>query len=301
MLNLNAVVSKLDKSLGHLINENVEIQTKLISNLWEVNIDPLLIEQVIVRLISNAVNAMPERGKVVIETANVVIGQNHSTDPMSLLPGKYILLTLYAPDLGLADEDKKYIFDHSFATKESEEDIGLDLAAVFRIVKQNGGYIDIVCELGGGTEFRIYLPKFADTVVVVNHPLRQANLILTGTETVLLVEDEAKIRDMGGRLLRRQGYTVLTAADGEEALQVSQQHTGKIHLLLTDLVMPGINGKVLAERFRVLHPDIKILFTSGYTDKTIIQQDDLDANTAFIQKPFAVGDFLSKVRSVLDS
>ncbi|NJN92621.1 MAG: response regulator [Anaerolineales bacterium] len=175
------------------------------------------------------------------------------------------------------------------------------MATVFGIVKQNGGHIGVYSEPGLGAAFRIYLPRVKVAAPpLVERPARLADNLPQGTETVLLVEDEPKVRDLADRLLRRQGYKVLTATNGEEALQVGQAYEREIHLLLTDMVMPQMNGKDLADRFKILRPDIKIIFTSGYTDKAIVHQGILDADIAFIQKPFTVMDLAQKVRAILD-
>jgi PAS domain S-box-containing protein len=302
VLDLNAVIANLSKMLRRLIGEDTELQTDLWPDLWLVKIDPTQIEQVIANLAVNAHDAMPQGGRLTIGTANVVLDESYSAMHLNLQPGEYVLLTVGDTGTGISEDVKAHIFEPFFTTKEAGKGTGLGLATVLGIVAQNGGHVWVDSKLGQGTTFKIYLPRAKEAVPVpTERPRRQADDLPRGTETVLLVEDEPKVKDLANRLLRRQGYTVLTAAHGIEALQIGQEFAGEIHLLLTDVIMPYMNGKKLADQFKLLRPNIKILFASGYTDKALIPSHDLGPDTAFIQKPFSVMELSQKVRSILDS
>lgn len=301
VLSLNTVVANLNKMLTRLIGEDIDLKTNLASDLEAVKVDPTQIEQVIVNLVVNALDAMPSGGQLTIETSNIDLDENYVADRLDAQPGEYVLLTVSDSGIGMTEEVKAHIFEPFFTTKEPGKGTGLGLATVFGIVKQNAGHIGVYSEPGHGAAFRIYLPRVKIAAPPsAERPARLTNNLPQGKETVLLVEDEPKVRDLADRLLRRQGYTVLTATNGEEALHVGQAYEGEIHLLLTDMVMPQMNGKDLADRFKILRPDMKVIYTSGYTDKAIVHQGILDADIAFIQKPFTVMDLAQKVRAVLD-
>jgi CheY-like chemotaxis protein len=287
--------------LGRLIGADIELKTRLTPDLWAIRIDPTQIEQVIANLAVNAHDAMPQGGQLTIETSNKVLDEAYSAAHLGSQPGEYVLLTVTDNGSGMSEEIRSQIFEPFFTTKEAGKGTGLGLSTVLGIVEQNGGHIWVESDLGQGTTFKIYLPRVMEAATApTERPRYRTDNLPRGTETVLLVEDEPKVRDLADRLLRRQGYTVLIAANGVEALQLSQEYAGDIHLLLTDVVMPQMNGKALADQLKLMRPNIKIVFASGYTDRTLIPAEDLGADVAFIQKPFSVMELSQKVRSVLD-
>jgi PAS domain S-box-containing protein len=299
VLDLNGVVVKMDKMLRRIIGEDLEMVTLLASGLWPVKVDPAQIEQVIINLAVNARDAMPKGGKLTIETANVVLDDNYVAAHLEAQPGEHVLLTISDTGSGMSDEVQAHIFEPFFTTKEQGKGTGLGLATVFGIIKQSGGNIQVYSEEGLGTTFKIYLPR-AEEVSLATTQSDQAGDIPRGTETVLLAEDEATVRNLTAELLRTQGYTVLEADNGEEGLRLAQEHRETIQLLLTDVVMPQMGGKELARRLRAIHPEIKILFVSGYTDDAIVHHGVLESEVAFIQKPFSAVTLARKVRDVLD-
>lgn len=302
VLDLNVVISNLSRMLGRLIGADIELKTNLMSDLWTISIDPTQIEQVIANLTVNAHDAMPHGGQLTIETANAVLDEEYSASHLGSQPGEYVLLVVNDTGTGMSEEVKNRIFEPFFTTKEAGKGTGLGLSTVLGIVEQNDGHIWVDSEPGQGTTFKIYFPRVMDAVTApTERPRYRTDDLPRGTETVLLVEDEPKVRDLANRLLRRQGYTVFMAANGVEALRLSQEYMGEIHLLLTDVIMPQMNGKALADQLKLIRPSIKILFASGYTDKTLIPAETLGNDMAFIQKPFSVMELSQKVRSVLDS
>lgn len=302
VLDLNVVISNLSRMLRRLIGADIELKTNLLPDLWAIKIDPTQIEQVIANLAVNAHDAMPQGGQLTIETVNVTLDEEYSASHLGSQPGEYVLLVVSDTGVGMSEEVKSRIFEPFFTTKEAGKGTGLGLSTVLGIVGQNGGYIWVESEPGQGTTFKIYFPRAMESATLpTERPRYRTDDLPRGTETVLLVEDEPKVRDLATRLLQRQGYTVLTATNGVEALQVGQTYGGEIHLLLTDVVMPQMNGKALADQLKVIRPHIKILFASGYTDKTLIPAEAQGLDVAFIQKPFSVMELSQKVRSVLDS
>jgi two-component system cell cycle sensor histidine kinase/response regulator CckA len=322
MLNLNQVLGGLNEMLQRLIGEDMELTLRPAKDLWPVRIDPTQAEQVVINLAVNARDAMPGGGKLTVETANVVLDEAYTARHLEVQPGEYVLLAVSDTGQGMSDEVKAHLFEPFFTTKELGKGTGLGLATVFGIVKQNQGHIGVYSELGQGTTFKIYLPlagmplagmpsagmpkagmpragiprlsEVADGQPASLHPPAQ------GTETLLLVEDEPQVRELTHDILLDHGYRVLTAGDGVEALRVAQAHEGPIHLLLTDVIMPRMSGKELADRLRTSRPEVRVLFTSGYTDNAIAHHGVLDEGVAFLSKPFEVEALARKVRSVLD-
>ncbi|MFN8455295.1 MAG: ATP-binding protein [Anaerolineae bacterium] len=302
VLDLNMVISSLSRMLGRLIGAEVELKTNLAANLWPIRIDPTQIEQVIANLAVNAHDAMPQGGQLTIETANAVLDEAYCTSHVGSQPGEYALLAVSDTGIGMSEEVQSRIFEPFFTTKEAGKGTGLGLSTVLGIVGQNGGHIWVESEVGQGTIFKIYFPRVREAVITSSErPRHRTDDLPRGTETVLLVEDEPKVRDLANRLLQRQGYRVLIATNGVEALQLAQDYTGEIDLLLTDVVMPQMNGKALADQLKLMRPHVKVLFASGYTDKTLIPTEALGTDVAFIQKPFSVMELSQKVRNVLDS
>jgi two-component system, cell cycle sensor histidine kinase and response regulator CckA len=283
-----------------MIGEDVELTTRLAPNLGKVRADQGQIEQVIMNLAVNARDAMPEGGKLSIETSNMEMDQNFvKRYAYPVQPGPYVLLTVSDSGTGMDDNTRQRIFEPFFTTKEKGKGTGLGLSMVYGVVKQSGGYIDVFSTIGKGTTFKIYLPRIVQNVeteaVVV-----QAQAPAQGVETILLVEDEKNLRTLTRSLLERCGYSVLEASDGAEALEVSRQTSSPIDLLLTDIVMPGIGGRALAKKLAYERPKLKVVYMSGYTGQTYGGQGVLDPGTLFLQKPFTREGLARKVREAFE-
>ncbi len=299
VVSLNDLVLNLDKMLRRLIGEDIELVVIPGEDLAPVKADPGQIEQVIVNLAVNARDAMPGGGKLIIETANVSLDAEYAQRHPGAQVGDYVLLAVTDTGVGMTDEVKAHLFEPFFTTKEPGKGTGLGLATVYGIVKQHGGNIYAYSELGKGTTFKIYLP--AVEAEAERLPRRdEEGYVPRGTETVLVVEDEANVRAIVTRTLTEQGYTVLEAADGYEALRLARDYEGEIHLLLTDVVMPQMGGKELSERFAAIRPGVKTLFMSGYTDNAIVHRGILEPGVAFLQKPFTAAALARRVRQALD-
>jgi signal transduction histidine kinase len=299
-LDLNTVVSDVEKMLARLIGEDVTLVTRLEPALGSVKADPGQLEQVIMNLAVNARDAMPEGGTLTFETANAVLDVDFVAVHPGAHPGAHIVLTVTDTGTGMTDEVRSHAFEPFFTTKEKGKGTGLGLATAYGIVKQSGGYITVDSEAGRGTTLRIYLPRVEGTAVVSGRTT-SSSLSPVGTETILLVEDEAGVRRLSLTVLETQGYVVLQAASGDMALQVARSETGPIHLVVTDIVMPGMSGRELWDRLRVLRPDSRVLFMSGYTDDAIARHGVLEPGIAFLQKPFTPFSLAQKVREVLDA
>jgi len=261
--------------------------------------DPSQIEQVLMNLVVNARDAMPTGGKLTIETANVDLDAAFMMSGSTVKPGPYVMLAVTDTGCGMDAKISERIFEPFFTTKERGKGTGLGLSTVYGIVRQSGGEILVHSQPGQGTTFRIYLPR-SDATVQEAPAVPPAPTRLTGDETILIVEDEAAVRDLAKQVLVRAGYTVMTAANGGAALLLCEQHAGKIHLALTDVVMPGMGGRVFAEQLAKRRPDIKVLYMSGYTDDAIDHHGALDPGTHLITKPFSLTDLRRKVRELLD-
>jgi len=302
ILDLNSVVTENLKMLTRVIGEDIELVMDRGANLGTVRADASQIEQVIVNLAVNARDAMPSGGKLTIETSNASLDEEYARLHPPLRPGDYVALAISDTGAGMDSETQSHIFEPFFTTK-GPKGTGLGLSTVYGIVKQSGGYIWVETEPGKGTTFQIYLPRVADSVPA---PAKVAQVdesvpIEPGTETILLVEDEANLRNLARQFLEKQGYRVIEAADGAVALQIAVAHEGVIHLLLTDVIMPGMNGHELAQRLSEIRPNTKVLYMSGYTENVIGRNGTLDAGVRLLQKPFTLRDLNSKVREVLDS
>ncbi|MCL4294135.1 MAG: response regulator [Anaerolineae bacterium] len=301
VLDLNEIIAEMDKLLRRLIGEDIDLVTIPKPGLGQVKADPSQIEQIIMNLAVNARDAMPQGGKLTIETANVELDEAYTRQHADVSPGPYVLLAVSDTGIGMDQAVLAHIFEPFFTTKEEGKGTGLGLATVYGIVKQSSGHIWTYSEVGHGTTFKIYLPRIEETVVAVEPGLDQTRQP-QGSETILLVEDADPVREMLRTLLQGDGYTVLEARSGAEALQLYAQHAGSLHLLVTDMVMPGgLNGRELAERLASLHPGLKILFVSGYTDEAIVHHGVLEQGMVFLQKPFSPATLLRKVREVLES
>jgi PAS domain S-box-containing protein len=300
VLNLNSLVRDLNKMLRRIIGEDIELITLLNEDLGRVKVDPGQIEQMILNLAVNARDAMPSGGKLIIETKNVEIDVEYVAAHIGLTPGRYVRLSVSDTGVGMSQEIVEKAFEPFFTTKETGKGTGLGLSTVYGIVKQSGGSIQVYSEPGFGTTFNIFLPRVEENLDALD--LREeSDFLPKGSETVLLVEDESSVRNLAYRILCQQGYTVLEAANGDEALRIVQERNGKeIDLLLTDVVMPRMSGKDLADRLKTLKPELKVLFTSGYTDDAIVHHGVLNPGTHFLQKPFSPKALSLKVREVLD-
>jgi len=300
VLDLNVLLKDLEKMLRRIIGEDVELLTLLSEDLGKVKVDPSQIEQVIFNLAVNARDAMPAGGKLAIETANVELDEEYARVHVNVAPGRYVRLSISDTGVGMTREVKEKVFEPFFTTKEKGKGTGLGLSMVYGIVKQSGGNIWLYSEPGRGTTFRIYFPRTEEEADTLRER-QEAEFFPRGSETVLLVEDDELVRDLAIRLLGQQGYRVLDAVNGQDALQVAKEHLGEtIHLLLTDIVMPQMGGKELADWLRISRPNIKVLFTSGYADNAIVHHGVLDRGTHFLQKPFSLKTLSHKVREVLD-
>ena len=300
VLGLNAVVANIEKMLKRLIGEDIDLVTILGESLWPVKADPGQLEQVLLNLAVNARDAMPNGGVLTIETANVEMDSTSAQTHFPLSPGPYVLLAFNDTGIGMDAETQARIFDPFFTTKEKGKGTGLGLAMVYGIVKQSGGYIWVYSEVGKGTTFKIYLPRTEDEVDE-SGPGQSGFKAQQGTETLLLVEDEEAVRALVRNILKQKGYRVLEASRGDEALELAEQYWGPIDLLVTDVVMPQMSGRELARRLADLHPQIKVLYISGYADNAVWYQGGLNSGGAFLQKPFSPEALAHKVREALGS
>jgi len=299
VLNLNAVILDIKKMLRRLIGENIEFCTLLDPAAGHIKADPGQIEQVIMNLAVNARDAMPKGGKLTVTTANTTLDKNHLKNFPDMGAGDYVMLAIADTGTGMSEEVKAHLFEPFFTTKPPGTGTGLGLATCFGIVKQNTGHINVHSELGSGTTFKIYFPQVQSAIEplrVRNQPTEAAG----GNETVLLVEDEPVVRELAVATLREKGYTVVEAGNGEEGLRLAQQHDGKIDLVLTDVVMPVMGGKEMADALRTSHPDTKVLFTSGYTEDALGHHGVLRPGILFLPKPYLTATLARKVREVLD-
>ncbi len=299
ILNIHSVVGDTEKILLRLIGEDIELKTSTEPDLWLVKADRSQVEQVIMNLAVNARDAMPRGGRLMIETANVELGESCSQPPKVLNAGKYVMLAVTDNGIGMDAATQTHIFEPFFTTKEKGKGTGLGLATVYGIVKQSGGYIWVYSEPGRGTTFKIYLPKIEEEVPGESFDRPGASQLPRGSEVILLVEDEKGVRELARQYLEMSGYTVIEAEDGHTALELSAMHTGPIHLLLTDVVMPGISGRELADRVSRLRPGIKVLYMSGYTDQSVVHHGILENDAVLLQKPFNMASLASKLREVL--
>jgi len=299
VLSLNTVVADIGKMLLRLIGEDIELTTLLQPDLGRVKADQGQIEQVIMNLAVNARDAMPRGGKLIIETQNVDLDEHPVGQHSPTVPGRYILLSVTDTGVGMDKETLSHIFEPFFTTKEKDKGTGLGLSVVYGVVKQSGGYIWVDSEPAKGATFKIFLPRVEEAVERDN---RQPSVkSLKGSETILLVEDEESLRALTRSLLVQSGYTVLETNNGARALGIARDYHGSIHLLLTDVVLPGIGGSVLAEEMAKQYPTLKVLFMSGYTDKAIAAQGVLEEGTFLLQKPFEPEALRNRVREVLDA
>ncbi|MCH7825353.1 MAG: response regulator [Acidobacteria bacterium] len=302
VLQLNTVLEEMDKMIRRLIGEHIELLTFFDDESSPIKADPVQIQQVVINLVLNSRDAMPNGGKITLETRNVDLRQGRAGRYETIQPGKYVLLRVSDDGFGMDTRTQAHVFEPFFTTKEEGQGTGLGLSTVYGIIKQTGGNIEIESVLGEGTTFQIYFPVASDEEVPEGEEVTAAgSRCLRGTETLLLVEDEEMVRVLGTRVLSSHGYFVLEAEDGDEALEVCQRHEGPIDLLVTDVVMPGMNGRELAQRLATVIPDVAVLFISGYTGGALVEHGVLQDGTNFLQKPFSPHRLVQKVREVLDA
>jgi PAS domain S-box-containing protein len=299
VIDVNNLVQDLEKMLRRVLGEDIELVTKLDKELGKIKADPGQIEQIVLNLAINARDAMPRGGRLAIETANAVLDENSSLLQLGVAPGRYVSLSVSDTGVEMTPEIREKIFEPFFTTKEKGKGTGLGLSIVYGIVRQSGGRIMVSSHPGQGTTFQIYLPQVTSSPGGEGEVIAKGDLP-RGNETILVVEDEEEVRKLAVEILHRQKYEVLEAADGEKAFVVCEKHKGPIHLLLADVVMPGLNGPDLARRLKYLYPEIKVIFMSGYSDKGIFQQGILDPETGLLQKPFSLESLTGKVREVLN-
>jgi len=304
ILNLNEIVLHTEKMLRRLIGEHIEFTVYAADDLWRVKVDPGQIEQVVMNLVVNSKDAMPEGGKLTIETSNAELDDSYVRKHPYVKPGPYVMLAVTDSGCGIDAETQSHVFEPFFTTKEEGKGTGLGLSTVYGIVKQSSGYIFVYSEPGKGTTFKVYLPR-VEEIPDQGSPSEEF-LTMTkrtkamGSETILISEDEGSVRELVQTVLENQGYKVLAAQDGKEALEISYRYDGPIHLLITDLVMPQIGGQELEKRLAQSRPGIKTLFMSGYTEYAVVRHGILDFGGNFIQKPFRLEVLERKVREVLD-
>src|SRR6266545_270846 len=300
VLDLNVVVADMDRMLRRLIGEHIVLATALAPDLGRVRADPSQLEQVIVNLVVNARDAMPDGGRLTIETANVDLDEAYVEQHLGAAAGAYAMLAVTDTGTGMDAVVRAHLFEPFFTTKEVGKGTGLGLATVYGIVKQSGGYISVYTEPGHGSSFKVYLPRTAP-LPQATAPTASRPTAARGSETILIVEDEAAVLALSRRALEKQGYDVLAAANPADALRIVERHGGPIHLLLTDVVMPGMSGRELAEQLAARRAGIRVLYMSGYPGDAITQGGTLAAGSAFLSKPFAPDGLARKVRDVLDT
>lgn len=300
VLDLNAVVADMNKMLRRLIGEDIDLITIPDPGLGRIKADPGQIEQVIMNLAVNARDAMPRGGQLTIETANVELDEIYAQRHVGVQPGPYVMLAMSDTGCGMDEETRSRVFEPFFTTKAEGQGTGLGLSTVYGIVRQSGGHIWVYSEPGRGATFKIYLPRIEEAVESSKPSAAKPRLLPQGSETVLVVEDEQDVRALICETLENDGYRILEACDGDEALLVSGQHPGPLHLMVTDVVMPGMSGRTLADCLIALRPGMKVLYMSGYTDNAIVRHG-VKPGMVFLQKPFTADVLLRKVREILDA
>jgi len=300
VLDLNQVVGAMENMLRRLLGADIDLTLLPATQLWNVRADPGQFEQVLMNLAVNARDAMPKGGRLTIELKNVELDEDYAAAHHEVTPGSYVMLAVSDSGSGMDRATVARIFEPFFTTKEQGKGTGLGLSIVFGIVKQSGGHVWVYSEPNQGTTFKLYLPR-AEGVTISSAAEVTALRTTRGNETVLLVDDDDQVRAVARGILRRQGYVVLEAANGGEALLIAEQHPAKIQLLLTDVVLPRMSGRQIAERITTMRPGIDVLFMSGYTDDAVLQHGILESGVAYLQKPLTPDSMARKVRQVLDA
>ena len=296
---MNELVANLDQMLRRLIGEHIEMKTVAAEEPCLVKADAGQIEQVIMNIVINARDAMPQGGKLTLETGHVELDKDSSAELEGALPGPYVMLAVSDTGDGMDAETKAHIFEPFFTTKGLGKGTGLGLSTVYGIVKQSGGYISVYSEPGRGSTFKVYLPRLNEAVKGRRKD-EFPSMDARGNETILVVEDEPMIRELIETMLKSRGYSVLTVDNPVHAADFAARHSGPIHLLLTDVVMPGISGREIATQISAQRPDTKVIFISGYTPNAIVHHGVLDEDLNFLQKPFTAVTLTNKVREVLN-
>lgn len=301
ILDLNTIIVNLDPLLRRLMSENIEMKTLVSEEVGAIKADPGQIEQVIMNLVVNARDALPSGGRILIETSNVDLDSTYTRDHAVVIPGPYVLLAVTDTGVGMTPETVGHIFEPFYTTKESGRGTGLGLSTAYGIVKQSGGYIWVYSELGKGTTFKVYLPRVTDAIPASAAPATTtSSATRKGHETILLVEDEPDLRELTQMVLSERGYKVIGAPSPAEAERLAGSNGAEIHLLLTDVVMPGISGRELAKRLTGRFPNLRVMYMSGYTYNVIAQDGTLEEGISFLQKPFTPQTLKEKVREALD-
>jgi signal transduction histidine kinase len=300
VLDVNSIVTGMQKMLQKLINESISFEYHLDPLLGRVRADASQVEQILLNLVINASDAMPRGGKLLIETSNVELDESYSRMHISVTPGPHVQLVVSDTGTGIDAETRKHMFEPFFTTKERGKGTGLGLSMVFGIVKQSGGNIWVYSEPGKGTSFKIYFPRVYESLEeAAKRPA--TDVLPRGSETILVVEDEAMIREIISLTLADHGFSVLLAQDGEEAFRICSGHKGPIHLLLSDVILPKMSGREAAHQLISQRPDMRVLYMSGYTANAIVHHGVLEPGLAFLQKPFSPAALLAKVREILSA
>jgi two-component system, cell cycle sensor histidine kinase and response regulator CckA len=299
LMSVNDVVNGVEKLLRRLIGEDIELATTLEPDLYSINADPGQLEQVLINLAVNSRDAMPEGGRLHISTANTFLSAEHGGRQLSASPGQYIMLAVSDTGVGMSREIQRRMFEPFFTTKGQGKGTGLGLATVYGIIKQSGGDVWIYSEPGKGTTFKVYFPR-AGEGPALHLVAENTQMSPRGTETILVVEDDPALRALSARVLEANGYTVLLARNGIEALAIASGYAGHIDMVATDVVMPKMNGRPLVEKLTETRQGMRVLFMSGYTDDEVMRRGVIDGHAAFLQKPFTPPQFARKVREVLD-
>jgi signal transduction histidine kinase len=298
VIDLNKIIGDSKKMISRLVGEDIECSFIPQADLWLVRIDPAQVDQIMTNLAINARDAMPAGGKLTIRTDNLAYAESIYRKQKGFTPGDYVRLTISDSGCGMEKDVLEHIFEPFFTTKDPGKGTGLGLSTVYGIVKQNNGFIDVQSEVGAGTTFSIYLSRNHGQLEKAEE--KEISIPVSGSETVLLVEDEEQILTIGEIFLKRHGYKVLTANHPDEALNICKKYPDQIHLLITDVVMPAMNGQELKDKIEKMRPGIKVLFMSGYMADTMMHRRLYDHGEAFIQKPFMMNDFINKVKDVLE-
>jgi CheY-like chemotaxis protein len=301
VFDLNRVITDLEVMLRRLIGEDVLLAIRLGGSPLRLKADSAKIEQVIMNLVVNARDAMPHGGRLGIETVAVDLDEEYAFRHPEVTPGPYVLLAISDTGMGMSREVKAHLFEPFFTTKAKGQGTGLGLSTAYGVVMQSGGHIAVQSEEGHGTSFKIYLPRVTEegAVEAAQEPVTSG--AGRGTETVLVAEDEDGVRNLVSNMLRMRGYTVLEARNGLEALQIVERAQSRVDLVLTDVIMPNLSGRELADRLAVLQPDTPLIYMSGYTNETVVQHGILDSGRPFLQKPFSAATLTQLIRHVLDS
>jgi two-component system, cell cycle sensor histidine kinase and response regulator CckA len=300
VIDLGALIKDMEKMLSRLIGEDIALQTFIQPGIHRVKVDPGQMHQIVMNLAVNARDAMPNGGALTLETSLVVLDEAYCRLHSYAMPGEYVLLSVSDTGSGMTEEVKKRLFEPFFTTKSAGKGTGLGLATVYGAVKQNNGTIEVYSELGKGTCFKIYIPKASGDVDTISMESKEMPPV-GGTETIVMVEDNSSVLSYSCKMLRSLGYCVLTASNGKEALRIAQEHAGEIQLLITDVILPGMNGRQIADMLTANYAGIKVLYCSGYTENTIVHHGVLDPQLHFIGKPFSMSALSRKIRSLLDA